>query len=118
MSSAGRRTTLVVLVGVVKEVVPERVREAVERGLRDLGENRVQEAEAKIERVGRHEARWHMVGHLQRNKAGRAVDLFDRVHSVDGVELAEALARRSEAAGIRLPVPAPLFPKLEEVVVA
>ena len=101
---SGRKPAEVVLVGVVKGIVPERVREAVDAGLRDLGENRVQEAETKIERVGRHETRWHMVGHLQRNKAARAVDLFDRVHSVDSVELAEALARRSAGAGIRLPV--------------
>jgi len=71
----------------------------VDAGLRDLGENRVQEAETKIERVGRHETRWHMVGHLQRNKAGRAAELFDRVHSLDGVEIARALSRCAERTG-------------------
>ena len=71
------------LVGVTKTVAAEVVRAAVALGLADLGENRVQEAQAKIQAVGRDRARWHLIGHLQRNKAGRAVELFDRVHGVD-----------------------------------
>jgi len=94
----------VVLVGVVKTVPPEVIREALALGLADLGENRVQEAEAHIAAVGRGAARWHMVGHLQRNKAGRAMELFDRVHGLDSAELAEALSHRAAAAGRRLPV--------------
>ena len=89
---ARRDPGTVVLVGVVKTVPAELVREAVTLGLTDLGENRVQEAEHHSAAVGRHAARWHMIGHLQRNKAGRAVELFDRVHGVDSVELAEALS--------------------------
>jgi hypothetical protein len=92
----------VVLVGVAKRVPAAVVREAVALGLEDLGENQVQEAEGKIAAVGRRAARWHMVGHLQRNKVGRAVDLFDRIHSVDRLELAAALSSR--AAGRMLPV--------------
>ena len=80
------------------------VREAIALGVADLGENRVQEAEGKIAAIGRHAARWHLVGHLQRNKAGRALDLFDRIHGVDGRELAEALSRRAAAAGRTVPV--------------
>jgi hypothetical protein len=94
----------VVLVGVVKTVTEESIREAVALGLSDLGENRVQEAERHIGAIGRTAARWHMIGHLQRNKAGRAVELFDRVHGVDSVELADALSRRAVNAGHRLPV--------------
>lgn len=102
--ASGRRPADVVLIGVVKTVTVERVREALELGLEDLGENRVQEAERKIDAVGRAKARWHMVGHLQRNKAGRAIELFDRLHGVDGMEVAEALSRRAVAAGRVMPV--------------
>jgi PLP dependent protein len=101
---ACRDPAAVTLVGVVKTVPEERIREAVALGLADLGENRVQEAEAHIAALGRASARWHMIGHLQRNKAGRAVELFDRVHGVDSAELAEALSRRAIAAGRRVSV--------------
>ena len=101
---AGRDPRSVVLVGVIKTVPEELIREAVSLGLVDLGESRVQEAETHVGAVGREAARWHMVGHLQRNKAGRAVELFDRVHGVDSVGLAEALSRRAVAAGRRLRV--------------
>jgi pyridoxal phosphate enzyme (YggS family) len=101
---AGRDPAEVVLVGVVKTVPVERIREAVSLGLADLGENRVQEAETHIAALGRSGARWHMIGHLQRNKAGRAVELFDRVQAVDSAALAEALSRRAVAAERTLPV--------------
>jgi hypothetical protein len=101
---SGRSPHEIVLVGVVKSVSAEMVREAVDAGLADLAENRVQEAEPKIAAVGRQSARWHLVGHLQRNKSGRAVALFDRVHSVDDIELAQALSRRAVAAGRVVPV--------------
>lgn len=93
-----------VLVGVVKTVPADVIRHAVGEGLLDLGENRVQEAETHIAAVGRTAARWHLIGHLQRNKAVRAVEMFDRIHGVDSVELAEALSRRAAAAGRRMPV--------------
>ena len=62
-------------------------------GITDLGENRVQEAEAKIADIGRDTARWHLVGHLQANKARRAVELFDVIHSVDSASLTQRLER-------------------------
>jgi pyridoxal phosphate enzyme (YggS family) len=96
---SGRGGGEVTLVAVVKTVPAEVVREALALGLTDLGENRVQEAGAHVEALGRGAARWHMIGHLQRNKAARAVELFDRVQSVDGVEVARALARHAAAAG-------------------
>lgn len=65
-------------------------------GATDIGENRVQEAEEKILAVGRNKARWHLVGHLQANKARRAVKLFDVIHSLDSVELAQRLDRLCE----------------------
>ena len=101
---SGRLASAVTLVGVTKQVPAERVREAVALGLLDLGENRIQEAEAKIATLGRAAARWHMIGHLQRNKAGRAVELFDRVHGVDGMAVAEALSRRAREAGRHMAV--------------
>jgi pyridoxal phosphate enzyme (YggS family) len=66
---------------------------AIAAGASDLGENRIQEAEEKIAAVGREAARWHLIGHLQSNKARRAVSLFDLVHSVDSIELALRLER-------------------------
>jgi pyridoxal phosphate enzyme (YggS family) len=101
---SGRTPDAVTLVGVVKTVPPDVVRIGLEAGLTDLGENRVQEAEEKIAAIGRSRSRWHLIGHLQRNKAGRAVDLFDRVHSVDSEALADALSRFAARAGRKLPV--------------
>lgn len=95
---SGRTPTAVTLVGVVKTVPVEVVRDAVAAGLEDLAENRVQEAEGKVAAVGRG-VRWHLVGHLQRNKAARAVSLFDSLQSIDGSELAAAVARHALAAG-------------------
>ena len=92
------------LIGVVKTVAADMVREAVALGLEDLGENRVQEAEAKIVAVGRKAVRWHMIGHVQRNKAGRVAELFDCVHGVDSLALAQALSRRATSARATLPV--------------
>src|SRR6185436_15019555 len=100
---SGRDATAVRLIGVVKTVAADMVREAVALGLEDLGENRVQEAEAKIVAVGRKAVRWHMIGHVQRNKAGRVAELFDCVHGVDSLALAQALARRAESAARMLP---------------
>ncbi len=96
---SGRRGADVTLVAVVKTVEPEVVSEAVDHGLEDLGESRVQEAERHIAALGRAAARWHMVGHLQRNKAGRAVELFDRLHGVDRAEIAAALSRHARNRG-------------------
>jgi pyridoxal phosphate enzyme (YggS family) len=101
---AGRDPGSVTLVAVVKTVPVEAIREAVGLGLTELGESRVQETEGHVAALGRAGARWHMIGHLQRNKAGRAVALFDRVHGVDSAELAQALSRRAVEAGRTLPV--------------
>jgi PLP dependent protein len=90
---AGRDPAEITLVAVSKTHPPALLRLAIEAGASDLGENRVQEAEAKIEAVGRRQARWHLIGHLQANKARRAVTLFDVIHSVDSVSLARRLDR-------------------------
>ena len=106
---SGRPAGCVTLIGVVKTLTPDTIAAAVALGLRDLGENKVQEAEGHQQQLGQHPigrdaARWHMIGHLQRNKAGRALELFDVVHGVDGPELAQALSRRAVAAARVLPV--------------
>lgn len=83
----------ITLVAVSKTHAAESVREAIAAGLDNFGENRVQEAESKIPDVGRTAARWHLIGHLQSNKARRAVELFDWIHSLDSTDLARRLNR-------------------------
>ena len=79
------------LVAVSKTHAADVVREAIDAGVADLGENRVQEAESKIAELGRERVRWHLIGHLQSNKARRAVQLFDVIHSLDSASLARKL---------------------------
>ena len=100
---AGRDSASVRLVGVSKTFGADAVRLAIEAGVRDLGENRVQELREKIGDVGR-DARWHMIGHLQSNKAKDAVHLFDVVQSVDRTSLAERLDREAGDAGKTLEI--------------
>ena len=88
-----RRPDDIMLVAVSKTHPAEIIREAIAAGVTDLGENRVQEADAKIAEVGRGSIRWHLIGHLQSNKARRAVELFDVIHSVDSAALAQRLDR-------------------------
>lgn len=88
---AGRRPEDVRLIVVSKTVPPERIREAYGAGLREFGENRVQEAEAKRLALGDLHITWHMIGHLQTNKARPARELFQWIHSVDSLRLAEKL---------------------------
>lgn len=100
---AGRDPASVTLVAVSKGQPPEVVRAAADLGLTLFGENRVQEAKVKIPLCpGR--LRWHMIGHLQTNKARDAVELFDMIESVDSLRLAHDLNKRAEQHGRRLPV--------------
>ena len=101
---AGRAPGAVSLVAVVKTQPPHVVAEAVALGLLDLGENRVQEAEIHQLDVPRGAARWHMIGHLQRNKVNRALELFDCLHGLDDFELGGAIARRASVLGRVVPV--------------
>lgn len=100
---SGRRIEDVRLVAVTKGVDPERIREALALGIVDLGENRIQEALPKIAALGS-APRWHLVGHLQRNKVGRAIEAFALIHSVDSVRLTEEIARRAGVLGRDIPV--------------
>jgi pyridoxal phosphate enzyme (YggS family) len=91
---AGRSPSEITLVAVTKTLPPERLREGFEAGIRDFGENRVQEAEGKVAALSDLPGvRWHLIGHLQGNKARKAADLFQTVHSLDSVDLGQRLAR-------------------------
>jgi pyridoxal phosphate enzyme (YggS family) len=103
--AAGRATAEVKLIAVTKTHPVETVRVALDVGLTDFGENRVQEADGKIAQLAQGAARWHLIGHLQANKARRAVKLFDVIHSVDTGALVARLERLCAEEGRReLPV--------------
>jgi len=89
----GRNLEEVRLIAISKTHPASLVKRLAEFGATDLGENRVQEAEGKIPVVGRNRVRWHLVGHLQANKARRALSLFDIIHSLDSIDLARRLDR-------------------------
>jgi|SRR5215217_7081766 len=95
-AAAKKRGTLphqVKLIAISKTQPASVVKRLIEFGAVDIGENRVKEAEEKISEIGRDKARWHLVGHLQANKAKRAVNLFDVIHSLDSLDLARRLDR-------------------------
>ncbi|MHB8845325.1 MAG: YggS family pyridoxal phosphate-dependent enzyme [Nitrospirota bacterium] len=95
---SGRDPSSVRLVTVTKTVDHDRIRQAIAAGAAILGENRVQEAKEKIEALG-NIAAWHLIGHLQTNKAKYAVKLFDLIHSVDTIELAKELDKQAAKIG-------------------
>jgi PLP dependent protein len=102
-AAADRPAAAVRLIAVSKTHSAETVAAALAAGQRDFGENRVQEAQQKISSLGSagSAARWHLIGHLQRNKARLAVQLFDVIHSVDSLRLAEALDQAAAQLGRR-----------------
>ncbi len=93
---AGRRSAEITLIGISKTKPAEAIRAAYEAGLRHFGENRVQEWEGKRAALGDLQATWHLVGHLQSNKAARAAGLFHSVDSLDDFALAQRLERARE----------------------
>jgi len=94
---AGRKRADVTLVAVSKTFPAEKIDEAIAAGVTHIGENRVQEARDKKPQV-RGAARWHLIGHLQSNKAKDAVQIFDLIETVDSIDLAQKIARASERA--------------------
>lgn len=94
---AGRDPSQIELIAVSKTQPVEAVQEALRAGLTHFGENKVQEARGKIETLGR--GLWHLIGHLQSNKAKDAVRLFDFIDSVDRLDLAQEINHRAEALG-------------------
>ncbi len=97
--ASGRAEGSVRLVAVTKSHPFDAVQAAVAAGLTDLGENRVEELEAKVEAFGADAATWHMIGHLQGRKAKRAVAAADVIHSIDSLRLAERIARAAAEDG-------------------
>jgi len=98
---AGRALGSVRLLAITKGFPAETVRSAIRLGLEEFGENRIQEAEGKIDAV-EPPPRWHLVGHLQGNKAKRAVRLFDVIQSIDSAQIAEEVSRRAAEASKRI----------------
>ncbi|MBI4167020.1 MAG: YggS family pyridoxal phosphate-dependent enzyme [Acidobacteria bacterium] len=101
---AGRAPEDIRLIAITKTVPAERIREAYEAGLRDFGENRVQEAAAKRPALSDLTATWHLVGHLQSNKAKPARELFHWFHSLDSMRLGERLNKVAPCSGDKLSV--------------
>jgi len=97
-AKSGRDAGDVKIMGVTKTVDDERIMEAIDSGITIMGENYIQEAKRKIETMG-HDLEWHMIGHLQSNKAKYAVRLFDMIHSVDRLGLAKELDKRAKGSG-------------------
>ncbi|MGH8024251.1 MAG: YggS family pyridoxal phosphate-dependent enzyme [Limisphaerales bacterium] len=100
---AGREGQSVLLLAVSKTQPVARIEEAVRGGQIFFGENKVQEARAKIP-LSPGGARWHFIGHLQSNKARQAVELFEMIHSVDSLELAREISKRCEQASKQMPI--------------
>lgn len=93
---AGRDPSEITLIAVTKTVEVKKIKEALSGGARVFGENYVQEASEKIEKVRDKNVKWHFIGHLQKNKAKLAVELFDVIHTVDSLELAKELNKRAQ----------------------
>ena len=100
---AGRSAADVQLIAVSKTIPPETMREVVAEGVTTFGESRVQEAKAKIPQLPG-SLQWHLIGHLQTNKAREAVELFQMIHSVDSVRLARELDKCAEQSSLTVPV--------------
>jgi pyridoxal phosphate enzyme (YggS family) len=91
------------LVAAAKTRTPEEILRAAESGVRIIGENYVQEAQRAFELVG-HKVKWHFIGHLQRNKVKKAVKIFDMIETLDSLELADEINKRSRQYGKSMPV--------------
>lgn len=101
---AGRTPDEITLVAVSKTVSIDLVQMAYNLGVTDFGENRVQDALPKIAAFHPQGVRWHMIGHLQSNKANKIIDQFYCVHSVDSLHLAQVLNRYASEKGVHLPI--------------
>jgi pyridoxal phosphate enzyme (YggS family) len=99
----GELPSNVVLVAAAKSRTPEEILEAVRAGVKIIGENYVQEALAAGKVVGR-QAEWHFIGHLQRNKVKKAVEIFDLIETVDSLEIGQEISKRSAARAKVMPI--------------
>jgi pyridoxal phosphate enzyme (YggS family) len=100
---AGRKPEDIKLIAVTKSVGIQQIKETIDSGLKILGESKVQEAQKKVTsdelRGLNNGIEWHLIGHLQKNKAKTAVELFEMIHSVDSLELAEAIDKHAQKTG-------------------
>jgi hypothetical protein len=103
---AGRDPEAVTLLAASKLIAPDRISAAIHLGIKHLGENRVQEAESKFERLAslRHSATWHLIGPLQSNKVRRALASFDVIQSVDRIRLAQQIERVASEMNRQIPI--------------
>ncbi len=93
----------VTLVGAAKTRTPKEIQEAIDAGVKIIGENYVQEAERAFKVIGR-KVKWHLIGPLQRNKAKKAVEIFDMIETVDSIKIAREIDKRCKAIGRVMPV--------------
>jgi pyridoxal phosphate enzyme (YggS family) len=100
---SGRQGEDITLIAVTKTVDADRIRQAVDAGVTEIGENYIQNALLKYPSIG-NAVKWHMIGHLQTNKVRQAVPIFDLIQSVDSLRLAEEIGKRSLAAEKVMPV--------------
>ena len=101
---AGRDSSDVRLVAVTKEQGVDTIAEGLRAGTEILGENKIQDAQGKVETLGRDGIEWHFIGHLQKNKVKFIFDLFDLIHSVDSAALAEAIHEKAQTRGACMPI--------------
>ena len=99
---SGRNPKDVMLMAVTKKHEPDELKEAIDAGATDFGENKVQELLSKYDEV--HPKRWHLIGHLQTNKVRQIIDKVTMIHSVDSLKLAREINKRASAAGIVMDV--------------
>jgi pyridoxal phosphate enzyme (YggS family) len=109
---AGRKPGEVLLVAVTKTRTAEEINEAVDAGITDIGENKVQEIQDKFEAVK--PVRWHMIGHLQTNKVKYIIDKVSMIHSVDSFHLAEEIDKRAAQHGITMDILVQVNTAMEE----
>ncbi len=98
----GRNPDEITLVTVTKTISPNRINEAIDAGVTDIGENRVQEAREKYSEIK--PAIWHLIGHLQTNKVKHALRIFQWIHSVDSLHLAEKIEQEASRLGKIIPI--------------
>lgn len=100
---SGRPPGSAKLIAVSKTFEKKYVIEAIQAGCLTFGENRIQEAKDKIEAIGRDQVKWHLIGHLQKNKVKFIYDLFTLIHSVDSIELGQAINKGAQTRGVVIP---------------
>jgi hypothetical protein len=103
-AKSGRSPADITLIGVTKNVAPDRIRELIRAGVTNLGENRAQEFLPKQRELADAKPVWHFIGHLQRNKVRQIIDKVSLIHSVDTVELAKEIDKRAEMLGKRMDI--------------